>query len=330
MWGTTVIEISVCALQFGCPASGPTTTDKTFLVSNKTRDWHVLMELVLDGGEGHKLPILRPGSEIRERFDELIGETCPETLIVRTYLAERNTEGTLTIIASAETEVKPCRNRVQVLSPVFDIFVRDSDRGVGTLLFEQGTEDYIRFDFGGLNLPLPAIDQFPSGPESRPTSGFAIDSEGKGVPGVGVIMWTLYRRTFAPADKCTDTSPDRWQRATTGCGGISCCCCEQRVCDRGSECCDFQSTPNLLGEPIGTDVTDENGRFEISAPPGVYTVEVFGDDLLFRPREVQINAPLDNVIFLVQKDEAEDGELEDVEDEPLEDEPICNCAGGCQ
>ena len=282
----------ICAL-CGCPAGDPLALDTELAIANMSRDWYLLVELEIPGYPAQHLPVLPPSAAARIPFRDLFGTACPLEMVVRAYVLEGDDTSVdaagasprLPALASAEVTVQACTG-TPADYPVYNITLRDSPRGRGTILFAQDTPRQLRLDFWGQN--IPGVNGLPPLTEDRLIGGYVLDLTGAGVPDVGVMLRPLYRDAGEP---CPSNSGATVQLLP--CGIV---------------------TPDPeVGLPIDATITDQEGRFTFSRPPGVYALEVFGDGFVFRPcREapveacqIFVEAPLDNVVFVAEPDTAE-------------------------
>ncbi len=268
----------LCAL-CGCPSLA---LETELAITNVSRDWYLLLELEVPGRAARQLPIFPPGACLRIAFRELFDSPCPLEMTVRAYLYERDdsSDGADDVllrqpaVASAEATVHPCTGTAEDY-PVYNVTLRDSPRGRGTILFAQNTSRELRLDFWRRN--IPDVSELPPFIADELISGYVLDWSGDGVSGIGVMLQPMYRDA---GDPCPSDSGATVQLLP----------------------CGILTPMAEVGAPIDATMTDEQGRFTFSAPPGVYAVEVFADGYLFRPSRIIIEAPMDNVVFLAEPD----------------------------
>lgn len=272
--------------------------DTVLLVGNRSRDWYLLVEVGTPEHAYKRLPLLPPTGVIREPFRDLFGGACPNTMTLRAYLYEHDEAGGFAPLASGQLDVQPCDQ--SAVFPVFDVYLRDTARGEGTLLLLQDTSQALRFDFHGLNVPAP--DDLPETLDPEETVGYVLDLQGNGVPDIGVVVWTLYRGAGPSCLEAGDASEAGF--LVTTCGDAD---------KEAVACCQYSCAVNQDGWPAAVTATDADGRFEVQLSPGVYVAEVFADGKLFRPTRIMFEAPIENVVFLAQDDDGRELELSDSE-----------------
>jgi len=284
-----IFSMGICLLG-GCFAGSgtPLALDTELMILNVSRNWYMLVELEPAGQSAKRVPMLPPGAVMNTSFRELFGTACPFDMIVRTYLFKRTTAGDpngpfqFPQSASAEVTVQPYES-IGSDSTIFPIVLRQSEgEGEGgTMLFAQLREHQLRLDFWGREPNIPIAGDIPRVIESKPTSGCVLTADGRGVSGVGVMLRPTYRRVCPPPEvrrpvgQVTTTDPN------------------------------YFDVPDAEADlPIDVAITDGDGKFTLSGPPGSYAIDVFSDKYIFAPSEIFIEAPMDNVVFLAKPNSA--------------------------
>ena len=270
-----------CSQPSPAPAPLPLPVETELLLLNLSRRWYAAFELrpaagpdARSGGEFTIQKLIPPGGVLRTPFLALFPATggCPDRLDLRVYLYKRaNEDVPIGLDADEETDPSPVASGELldvpacefVVSSTYTISVRDSEEGAGVVKFPVYVDRASARTFSGTNLP----DQ-PTVPElldDAPLRGRVLAPNGTPVEGVGVAV----RARFRVNDNDCDICPDDFQ-----------CRC--------------------YGPPIAVAGTDENGRFSLDRPPGAYLLEVGGDGFLFRPVTLEVESPIDNIIFIAE------------------------------
>ncbi len=259
-----------------------------FLIVNTSSRWYVTMGLRPDtASEGSAFDfqskLIAPGALLRERFINIFPETggCPNRFDIRVHLYKRLNEDlpiglddmeevAPTPVASAELlDILACE---VVVASSYTIVLRDSEEGEGILKFAQELDGEQDGTFTGNT--LEPLNPLPDLLENASLSGRVVMADGTGLEGVGVLLRTRVRRGDNDPACCNINS-----------GGPT-------DVEDATACC--------YDAPIAIVTTDAAGNFSFDRPPGAYWVEVFADDLLFRPVAVTVESPIDNITFIAE------------------------------
>ncbi len=281
-----ILPMMVLTLSCSTAPSLVLPVETELLIVNTSSRWYVTMGLRPDSAEDEsgfdfQSKLIPPGALFRERFINIFPQTggCPDRFDLRVYLYKRinedipigldETEEVDPIpVASAELlDILACE---VVVASSYTIVLRDSQEGVGILKFAQELIGEQDGTFSGNT--LPPLDPIPDLLDNANLSGRVIMDDGVGIEGVGVLLRTRVRRGDDDPACCSINSggPTDVEDATV--------------------CC--------YGAPIAVETTDMDGQFSFDRPPGAYWLEVFADDLLFRPVAVTVESPIDNIIFI--------------------------------
>lgn len=236
-----------------------------------------------DPGDYVETPLLAPGGTFQEDFSTLLGAACPGSLDlqIRVYRRINRDEPIgldpgemveeMPIVAGELLDVPACD--VEKLE-TYTIAHWDGDTGFGRVKIAQCTaidealtasnrfgNDEGVWEIVGVD---PALDVVPAHHAAvSPIAGRVVLANGQGVAGIGVLVRSRFRLRL---DCGNADNPD----------------------DAG------------YSDPIDFTITDDDGRFSIPRPPGTYRLEFFSDDYAFRPGEMNIETPLDDIRVLVE------------------------------
>ncbi len=229
-------------------------------------------------------PLLAPGATQRTRFLDALGVACPEAIDVRVLLYERvrsdvpigldpgEEVGSTPAVAGAMDDLPVCGAQpVETLT----IVNWDAPVGVGIVKIAQGTPLEGVFAERGLFPNADGAWTFdgvaeevadtapPPHAEVVEIRGRVVDAAGTGVADIGVLVRTRFRIRLT--DSNAENDPDAG-----------------------------------FGDPIAFVATDQSGTFSFARPAGVYRVEFFSDDFLFRPVALDVESPSGELISVVE------------------------------
>jgi hypothetical protein len=235
-------------------------------------------------------PLLAPGAALRVDFLDLLDATCPGAVDLQ-ILLYRRLNPTLPIgldpgeavepgpVVAGQVEGVPACS-VQTLE-TYTVVNWDAPEGVARVKIAQcsAVDEAIRaarlfpnedavWEVSGVDPAVAAAAQQAIGaPPAQlavsPITGRVATSSGVGVPDVIVLLSPRVRS--------------------------------------GLNCADPENPAESgYAEPIVYTLTDEQGRFEIVRPPGVYRLEFFSDDVAFRPGLLDVETPLDEIAILAE------------------------------
>ncbi len=229
-------------------------------------------------------PLLAPGAALRGRFLDLIGSACPQDLDLRIMLYRRtNDDLPIGLDAGEQVDVQPVVAGEVLNLPAcsvatlaaYTIVNWDAPEGTARVKIAQDTavDDEIRRSgrFDNIDAAWEVVGVSPeladSPPpvlaESVPVGGRVTLADGTGVERVGVLLRTRFRTRLDDSDVTNDP-------------------------DVG------------FADPIAFTETDADGGFAFERPPGAYQVEFFSDDYLFRPPDVIVELPIEQMIIVAE------------------------------
>lgn len=237
-----------------------------------------------DAEEYVQTPLLAPGATFRQRFIDLMGEGCPDTLDMQVLLYRRvNDDVPIGLDPGEEVEPAPIAAGELIDVPAcgvqpletYTIVVWEAPEGTARVKLAQDTpvETALRasgmfaapdfaWEFDGVLDELADMAP-PAHLQSETISGRATLANGDGVAGIGVLIRGRFRTRLNDNDPTND--PDAGFTA-----------------------------------PIDVTQTDANGEFSFARPPGGYRVEFFSDDFAFRPAFIDVESPLTVVQTIVE------------------------------
>lgn len=229
-------------------------------------------------------PLLPPGGTQRTQFLDALGVACPGSIDVRVLLYARiNGDTPIGLDPGEQVEPTPevagSMDNLPVCEaqPVETLTIVnwDAPDGLALVKIAQGTPLESVFSERGLFLntdrawafegvaePLTAMAPVPHA-AVVPIRGRVVDLAGTGVGGMGVLLRTRFRIRLNDGNAANDP-------------------------DAG------------FGEPIAFTTSDQDGAFSFDRPAGVYRVEVFSDDFLFRPVTVDVESPAGALVFIAE------------------------------
>jgi hypothetical protein len=272
----------LAALCVPAPAPLPIETQVSFL--NLSRTQYVVFGVRTHGAEEFTYtPLLAPGATQRGRFIELVGERCPGSLDLRVLLYRRVQQDvpigldpgerveSAPIAAGQLDDVPACA--LETLE-TYTIVNWDAPDGTARVKIAQCSNIDAAlqgsgrlgasgaWEVNGVDAALASIVP-QSLAEISPIAGRVTLSDGRGVPGVVVLVRTRHRSALD---------------------------------------CLMPDDPGVSGysEPILFATTDADGRFSIERPVGVYRLEFFSDTVAFRPGQLDIETPRQDISVLAE------------------------------
>ncbi|HOW73756.1 MAG TPA: carboxypeptidase-like regulatory domain-containing protein [Phycisphaerae bacterium] len=287
--GCMVLAAASCAsvdlstLGPGHPAILPVET--RFAFTNLSTKAYAALAIRAHGDTDYAtLPLLPPGGTYRGDFSLLLDHACPGSLDVRLLLYRRvNTSIPIGLDAGETVASEPFAGGEILDVPacdvepveVYTIVNWDAPEGTARLKFAQDTpvDAWIRQSgrFPNADAAWQTVGVDPGLAALRPPepawnaaiTGRVVDRDGTGIENIGVLLRTRWRARLDDADAGND--PD---------SGYS--------------------------DPIAVTRTDAFGCFSLDRPPGAYRVEVFQDGYLFRPDVIDVETPLDSIVFVAE------------------------------
>ena len=276
-------SIDLSSLGLSRPVTLPVET--RFAFTNLSIGAYAALEMRAHGDPDYvTLPLLPPGGTYRDDFTEVLGNACPGALDFR-LLLYRRVNGSIPIgldtgeavettpmVAGEVLGVPACD--VEPVE-VYTIVNWESPEGTAKIKFAQDTpvDTRIRqlglfpnadvaWEIAGVDPTLATIAP-PSLAPSDAIAGRVVGRNGAGIENIGVLLRTRWRARLDDTNASND--PDSGYSA-----------------------------------PIAVTKTDNNGRFSLARPAGVYRVEVFQDGYLFRPDVMDVETPLSEIIFVAE------------------------------
>jgi len=229
-------------------------------------------------------PLLPPGGTLRTDFFSFVGSRCPAAFDLQLLLYRRINQDqpigmdpgeavdSVPTVAAQVDDVPACS--VQALE-TYTIVNWEAAEGTARVKIAQcsavdeaiGISDLfpnadVVWELAGVE-PGLALMSPPALAPMSPVTGRVVEADGKGVPGVVVLLRSRFRTRLDCAN------PDN-------------------PADAG------------YGDPLAFAVTDQSGRFQIDRPAGVYRLEFFSDEFAFRPGLLDIETPLDEITTLAE------------------------------
>jgi len=228
--------------------------------------------------------LLPPGATTRIRFLDALGAACPDALDFRVFVYQRvNRDLPIGLdegetienqpIASGEVRGVPAC-AVQALE-TYTVVNWDAPAGEARVKFAQATpvEAAIRaasifpnvdavWEVRGADPALANIAP-PAHADTAAIAGHVLSPDGDPWTDVGVLLRTRFRVRADDGDTTNDP-------------------------DAG------------FGDPIAFVFTDIDGAFRFERPSGAYRVEVFADDLAFRPARIDVETPQSALVFIAE------------------------------
>jgi hypothetical protein len=224
--------------------------------------------------EFYQTPLLPPGAAHRVRFLDSIGVACPEAIDLQIRLYDSADNPDAQPIAAGEVQDIPACS-VQVLE-TYTVVNWDAPAGTVRVKLAQDTlvDEAIR-DSGrfaddadhawtveGVDSSLETIP-LPDVADPVDISGAVILADGTPLDGIGVLIRSRFRVRLDDGDPANDPDAD-------------------------------------FSEPIDFAVTDANGSFTFERPAGAYQIECFSDNFAFRPGNIFLETPSDQIVFIAE------------------------------
>ncbi len=282
-WTIRALALTALASCIPTPIVPDIETQVSFL--NFSRTQYVVIGIRPHGSDGPFMdtPLLAPGVTQRSRFIDLIGERCPGTIDLQVFLYRRvNRDVPIGLDPGEQVEPVPIAAArfdnvpvcdVQTLE-TFTIVNWDTPEGTGRVKIAQCSDIDAAlqtagrlgpsgaWEFTGVDPALGATTPASLAP-SAALAGQVTRADGRGVADVIILLRPRYRTAL----DCANADDP----AATG-----------------------------YADPIVFTTTDAQGRFRFDRPAGVYRLEFYSDTVAFRPGQIEIETPRQDISVLAE------------------------------
>jgi hypothetical protein len=258
--------------------------DRELAVVNVSQNQHLILEFEIAGEPVRTSPRIPPSAVFRRAFGELFGTACPPTLTVRAYVYDVDPGGgdpevpdpaaedepPLTLVASAETTVSPCPTPS---ATAYVLTLREDPVGPAAIVFNSSS---LQWFLSSVAIEAPAA--MPDPIPNDAIEGMVVTPENVPVSGIEVVLRRVVREVGQP---CAELSAESSQLIE---------------CEPGT----LPTPEKERGAVVSMAASNALGRFEFSAPAGLYVAEVFADGYQFRPAETEFESPRTNLTFIAE------------------------------